>query len=47
MKHSPALLNYIHLANNTAKSPIPFHVMNLEYLINIQTLPSKPIVFLA
>lgn len=45
MKHSPTLLNYSHLANNTAKSPIPFHLMNLEYLINIQILPSKPIVF--
>lgn len=44
MKHSPTLLNYIHLANNTAKSLIPFHLMNLEYLINIQMLPGKPIV---
>lgn len=45
MKRSPTPLNYSHLANNTSKSPIPFHLMNLEYLINIQILTSKPIVF--
>lgn len=43
MKHSPTLINYINPANKIARSPIQFHLMNLEYLINIQTLPSKPI----
>lgn len=45
MKHSPTLLNYLHLANNAAKSTIPFYLMNLEYLTNIQVLPGKPILF--